>query len=161
MFLKFYKWYQIAQHTYKREKRCKNLLYWALCILVGMKYKTRFKYVVYRAIFYHLHNFKNVKNTHEGVLLLVKPATLLKVTLLLDVFTFFNLYKWYQIAQHTYKREKRCKNLLYWALCIFVGMKYKTRFKYHPHLNITLLKFHYVKNLISTECLSIVLLHSK
>ena len=35
------------------------------------------------AIWYHLYNFKNMKNTHGEVLLLVKlkPATLIKVTL--------------------------------------------------------------------------------
>ena len=37
------------------------------------------------AIWYHLHNLKNEKNTHGGVLLLVScrltPATLLKITL--------------------------------------------------------------------------------
>ena len=38
------------------------------------------------AIWYHLHNFKYVKNTHGGVLLLVKLYK-------------FKLYKWYQIAQ--------------------------------------------------------------
>ena len=48
------------------------------------------------AIWCHLYNLKNVQNTHEGVLLLVKleadrlkPATLLKVTLLLGVFHVF------------------------------------------------------------------------
>ena len=41
------------------------------------RYKQTF--VMRRAIWYHLHNFKNVKNTHGGVL--------------------FKLYKWYQIAQ--------------------------------------------------------------
>ena len=35
-------------------------------------------YLMFCAIWYHLHNLKNVKNTHGGVLLLVK----LKVTLL-------------------------------------------------------------------------------
>ena len=30
------------------------------------------KYVMHCAIWYHLYNFKNVKNTHGGVLLLVK-----------------------------------------------------------------------------------------
>ena len=56
-------------------------------------------YVRFCAIWYHLYNFKNVKNTPGGVLHLVKlqaqvckPATLLKVTLL-------HLYKWYQITQ--------------------------------------------------------------
>ena len=32
-------------------------------------------YVMCLAIWYHLHNFKNVKNTHGGVLLLVKLQT--------------------------------------------------------------------------------------
>ena len=44
------------------------------------------------AIWYHLYNFKNVKNIHGGVLLLVKwlkPATLLKVTLLDGCFSLF------------------------------------------------------------------------
>ena len=49
-------------------------------------------------IWYHLHNLKNVKNIHGGVLLCCKftksntPAWVF--------FTFFKLYKWYQIAQH-------------------------------------------------------------
>ena len=38
--------------------------------------------------------FKNVKNIHEGVLLL------LKVTLLHGCFTFLKLYNWYQTAQN-------------------------------------------------------------
>ena len=38
------------------------------------------------AIWEHLNNLKNVKNTQGGVLLLVKPATLLKVTLLRVLF---------------------------------------------------------------------------
>ena len=45
------------------------------------------------SIWYHLYNFKNVKNTHGGVLLLVKlqahPATLPKVTLLHGYFLRF------------------------------------------------------------------------
>ena len=40
------------------------------------------------AIWYHLHNLKNVENTHGGVLPL-KPATLLKVTLLHGCFSRF------------------------------------------------------------------------
>ena len=44
-------------------------------------------------IWYHLHNLKNVKNTHGGVLLLFKlqdeSATLLKVTLLHGCFSRF------------------------------------------------------------------------
>ena len=33
------------------------------------------------AIWYHLHDLKNVKNTHGGVLLLLKLKDLLKITL--------------------------------------------------------------------------------
>ena len=33
--------------------------------------KDAFKYVIFCSIWYHLHNLKNVKNTHGGVLLLV------------------------------------------------------------------------------------------
>ena len=48
---------------------------------------------MFYAIRYHLHNFKKVKNTHGGVLLLVrlqvKPATLLKVTLVHGCFSRF------------------------------------------------------------------------
>ena len=45
------------------------------------------------AIWYHLYNLKNVKNTHGGMLLLVKlQAEAFNVT-------FFKLYKWYQIVQ--------------------------------------------------------------
>ena len=45
------------------------------------------------AIWYHLYNLKNVKNIHEGVRLLVKPATPLKVTLLRGCFSRFLNYK--------------------------------------------------------------------
>ena len=38
-------------------------------------------------IWYHLHNLKNVKNTHGGVLIL--PATLLNLTLLHECFSRF------------------------------------------------------------------------
>ena len=54
------------------------------------------KYVVRCAIWYHLHNLKNVKNTHERVLILVKlqasslkPPTSLKLTLLHGCFSRF------------------------------------------------------------------------
>ena len=56
------------------------------------------------AIWYHLRNLKNIKNNHGGVLLLVKLQ--LKVCNFTKsstppwlLFTFFKLYKWYQIAQ--------------------------------------------------------------
>ena len=40
-------------------------------------------------IWYHLYNLKNVKNTQGEVLLFVKPATLLKVSLLHGCFSLF------------------------------------------------------------------------
>ena len=46
-------------------------------------------YVTLCAIWYHLYNLKNVKNTHRGVLLLVNFAALLKVTLLHGCFHVF------------------------------------------------------------------------
>ena len=44
---------------------------------MGLKLITRVRclvvsYVVRSTIWYHLYNFKNVKNTHRGVLILVK-----------------------------------------------------------------------------------------
>ena len=53
------------------------------------------------AIWYHLINFKNVKNTHGGVLLLVKLQASKSNTPPWVFFMFFKLYKWYQIAQRT------------------------------------------------------------
>ena len=51
------------------------------------------EYVMLCAIWYHLYNLKNVKNTHGEVLLLVKllaePATLLKVTFFQGCFSSF------------------------------------------------------------------------
>ena len=56
-------------------------------------------YVERCAIWYHLYNLNNVKNTHGGVLILVK---LTKINTSPWVFfTFFKLYKCYQIAQRT------------------------------------------------------------
>ena len=46
-----------------------------------LKFERTRLYVMSCEIWYHLYNFKNVENIHGGVLLLVKPATLLKVTL--------------------------------------------------------------------------------
>ena len=61
------------------------------------------KFVMFCAIWCHLFNLKNVKNTHGRVLLLVKvQAKSLQRYSLLKVntppwvfFTFFKLYKWY------------------------------------------------------------------
>ena len=64
---------------------------------------TFLSFTMFCAIWYHLYNLKNVKNTHGGVLLLVKLQANLQVTKSntppLVFFTFFKLYKWYQIAQ--------------------------------------------------------------
>ena len=46
------------------------------------------------AILYHLHNLKNVKNTHRGTCNFTKSSTPPWM-----FFTFFKLYKWYKIAQ--------------------------------------------------------------
>ena len=58
------------------------------------------------AIWYYLYNLKNVKSTHVRVLLLAKlqakACNFIKSNIPPWVFfTFFKLYKWYQIAQHT------------------------------------------------------------
>ena len=67
------------------------------------------------AIWYHLYNLKNVKNTHGGVLILIKLQTeacnFTKINTPPWVFfAFFKLYRWYQIAQRT-------TNILYGAFC--------------------------------------------
>ena len=56
------------------------------------------------AIWYHLYELKNVKNTHGGVLILVKfqasACNFTKINIPPWVFfAFFKLHKWYQIAQ--------------------------------------------------------------
>ena len=55
-------------------------------------------------IWYHLHNLKNLKNIHGGVLLFAKLQALacnftISKTPPWVFFTFFTLYKWYQIMQ--------------------------------------------------------------
>ena len=59
---------------------------------------------VTRVIWYRMYNFKNVKNSHGGVLLLVKfQAETCNFTKSNTppwmFFTFIKLYKWYHIAQ--------------------------------------------------------------
>ena len=67
---------------------------------------------MFSAIRYQLCNFKNVKNTHGGMLLLVKLQAF-------SVFlTFFKLYKWYQITQRitfiskNFEKFSKSKNTL-------------------------------------------------
>ena len=59
----------------------------------GTYYEMRSSYVMRCAIWYHLYNLKNVKNTHG------EPASLLKLTLLHECFSRF--LNWYQIPQRT------------------------------------------------------------
>ena len=62
-------------------------------------------YVILRAVWYHLYNLKNVKNTHGEVTLLEKlqasacnfPASITPPWVL---FPFFKLKNWYQITQN-------------------------------------------------------------
>ena len=69
-------------------------------------------------IWYHFYNLKNAKNTHGGVLLLVKlqaknPNFTKSGTAPRVLFTFFKLYKWYQITQRItfiLGEEKRIEN---------------------------------------------------
>ena len=61
-----------------------------LCITNAIKLVKSYwsiRYMMLCTICYHLHNFKNVRNTHRGVLLLVK----------LQASATFKLYKLYQI----------------------------------------------------------------
>ena len=63
------------------------------------------RYEMLCGIWYHLHNLKKVENTHGGVLILVKLQALAwnftkSITPPRVFFTFFKLYKWYQIAQN-------------------------------------------------------------
>ena len=57
-------------------------------------------YVILCAIWYHLYILKNVRNPHGGLLLLV-ACNFTKSKTPWVFFTFFKLYKWYQIAQRT------------------------------------------------------------
>ena len=75
----------------KKTSRSKKKLYWRVKSISC-------------AIRYYLYNLKNVKNTHGGVLILVKlqaeACNFTKINTPPWVFfTFFKLYKWYQIAQ--------------------------------------------------------------
>ena len=56
------------------------------------------------AIWSHLYNLKNVKNTDRVVLLLVKLQVTRSNIPPWVFFTFFKLYKWYEIVQRiTYR----------------------------------------------------------
>ena len=66
-------------------------------------------HVVRCAVCYHLDNLKNMKNTHGGVLILVKLILVHRC-----FFTFFELYKWYQIVQRITHNEQSFPWLRIW-----------------------------------------------
>ena len=68
-------------------------------------------YVVRCAMWYHLHNLKNVKKTHGEVLILVKLQSSAWNFTKINIppwifFTFFKLCKWYQIKQRPSYRKQ-------------------------------------------------------
>ena len=72
-------------------------------------------------IWYYIYNLKNVRNTHGGVLLLVKlhakACNFTKSnTLPWLFFTFFILYEWYQIAQRTTYKETIKVSMLHFEM---------------------------------------------
>ena len=78
-------------------------------------YWKKYLYVMRCAIWYHLHNLNNVKNTHGGVLLLVKLHALNLQLYRSNTppwvfFPFFKLCTWYQIVlriTHCLKKKKQ------------------------------------------------------
>ena len=83
-------------------------LYESICIRICFLIKVQvphFKIVMCWGIWSYLHNLKDVKNTHGEVLFLVKlQASAYNFTKSNTwsslFFTFFILYKWYQIPQN-------------------------------------------------------------
>ena len=78
--------------------------FWYNELIISMKWIKIFVYEMLCAIWHHLYNLKKVKNTHGGVLLLVKlqakGCNITKSNICPWVFlTFFKLCKWYQIMQ--------------------------------------------------------------
>ena len=87
-------------------------MYYCFYASVDHIYKLIIPYVMRCAIWYPLCNLKNVKNTHEEVLILVKLQASARNFTKINTspwmfFTFFKLYKGYQIAQRvTYITKK-------------------------------------------------------
>ena len=79
-----------------------------------------FRTVMPCTIWQHLYNFKKVKNTHGGVLLLVKLLAEVcnftkSNTPTWVIFTFFKLHKGYQIVQSiTYPEKSSKSDRLFW-----------------------------------------------
>ena len=83
------------------------------------KKPSRFTNVMRCAIWYHLYNLKNVRNTHGGMLSFTKSNTPPWV-----FFTFFKLDKCYQIAQ-----RNTCFVLVF-AVCLFIVLMARVLIKY-------------------------------
>ena len=85
-------------------------------------------FVMRCTIWYHLYNFKNVKNAHGEVLLLVKLQAALGCNFTKSntppwvFFTFSKLGKWYQIAQ----RITFCRFVVVCFSCGFFTFSYGT-----------------------------------
>ena len=85
-------------------------------------------FVMRCTIWYHLYNFKNVKNAHGEVLLLVKLQAALGCNFTKSntppwvFFTFSKLGKWYQIAQ----RITFCRFVIVCFSCGFFTFSYGT-----------------------------------
>ena len=105
------------------------------------------------SIWYHLCNLKNVKNTHRGVLVLVKlqdeASNFNKSNNHPRVFfTFFKLYKWYQIAHSVsikspdkfgYARSPFCSEdgpVICRPICAF-RKRYRTSFSVSKYMKIS------------------------
>ena len=83
-------------------------------------------YVMFCANWYHLYNFKNVKNTHGGALLLLKLQANFTNFIKSSnppwvTFTFLKLYKWYQIVERiTYVHFQRNENKTVDAITVYI-----------------------------------------
>ena len=94
----------------------KHILDWAHWGLFAMLY----------AIWYHLYSLKNVENNHGGVILLVKlqvwACSFTKYHSSMVVFTYFELHKWYQIAQASHLIFDLLDRMLIWDGCYSLMM---------------------------------------
>ena len=117
-------------------------------------------YMVRYAIWYHLYNLKNVKNTHGWVLIIV-ACNFTKINTPPRVFfTFFKLYKWYQIAQRT--------TYIYWLFfllfkkfieCLLMICLLKAYWKPCQHLRwsvlfVCLIAVNYFRKILHKRCLT-------
>ena len=101
--------FTLGKENKQNETKCRKVKPWLFLMYFGNWNSFILSQMMRCTIWYYLYNFKNVKNTHGGVSILVKlkPATLLKLnftkinTPSWVFLTFFKLYKWYQIVQRT------------------------------------------------------------